>query len=304
MPDKAHSSSGAVHAATATPTAPPTTPVSMSKTQRALRDVEASNFNLASKNLLDHVCWMQASNGIDVLVEKNDGADDDEAQVEAHLLCVCKIDSQECWFFIDGAWNSANGDFHKTKARSLITHGSHRDIVPTWETVTTNLTRLQESAKAGSPGTDFYTTVTTDRRVRVRHQIFIEKKDGEEEPENGDYPMESWVCRNPTAQAELQRLILAGTHYGQVLPAYDADNKLIDPAQYQSKLRGAVVKITVAMSHQFFVSAKKHNWYLDIRRIKVINEPLPMPKSPSKRRATDNIDGGRKTKKSATTGRD
>lgn len=110
--------------------------------------------------------------------------------------------------------------------------------------------------------------------------------------------METWQCRNEAAQKELRKIIDSRSHFGQVLPAYDEEDNLIAPANYQTKLRGAVVELTLAMSHQFFPSENKDNYYLDIRKLKVIKQPVGMPSSPTKRRITgDELSGERRKKK-------
>ena len=110
--------------------------------------------------------------------------------------------------------------------------------------------------------------------------------------------METWQCRNEAAQKELRRIIDTQSHYSQVILAYNEDDNLIAPANYQAKLRGAVVELAVAMSHQYFPSENKDNYYLDIRKLKVVKPPVGMPSSPSKRRITvEELSTERKKKK-------
>ena len=73
--------------------------------------------------------------------------------------------------------------------------------------------------------------------------------------------METWQCRNEAAQKELCRIIDTQSHYSQVILAYNEDDNLITPANYQVKLHGAVVKLAVAMSHQYFPLENKDNYY-------------------------------------------
>jgi hypothetical protein len=77
---------------------------------------------------------------------------------------------------------------------------------------------------------------------------------------------------------------LMQTHTINPLPAYDLDRKLIPPAQYESKLCGAVVEVHFAFFHHHIRSSKRHIFNAVLRDMIVLRPPSNMPSSPLKRR--------------------
>jgi hypothetical protein len=50
---------------------------------------------------------------------------------------------------------------------------------------------------------------------------------------------------------------LVSSHNIQPLPAYDENHNLIPPSQYESKLKGAVVEVHMAICHHHIKSSKR-----------------------------------------------
>ncbi len=83
------------------------------------------------------------------------------------------------------------------------------------------------------------------------------------------------------------------THEPVAFPAYDAEGKLIAPADWMQKLQpGADVLVKFTVTHQWFGRAavpdtKKDNYYADIDEIRVLKSARPMPTTPRKRARDD-----------------
>jgi len=85
-------------------------------------------------------------------------------------------------------------------------------------------------------------------------------------------------------KAELTNL--AETHIINPLPAYGIDRKLIPPAQYETKLCGAVVEVHFAFFHHHIRRSKRHIFNAVLREMIniVLQPPSNMPSSPLKQR--------------------
>lgn len=114
--------------------------------------------------------------------------------------------------------------------------------------------------------------------------------------------MKNWVCGNPEAKAELNAIINGGDYHGNILPAYSAtDDDLIPPAQYEYRLRGALVSFKTAVTYQRLGGKlNSDNYYAEIREIKVISPPPPPPPSPSKKRLREAQELQNRKRKTAT----
>jgi hypothetical protein len=77
---------------------------------------------------------------------------------------------------------------------------------------------------------------------------------------------------------------LVSSHNIQPLPAYDENHKLIPPSQYESKLKGALVEVHMAICHHRIKSSRRDIFNAVLREIIVLAPPAAMPTSPFKRR--------------------
>ena len=77
---------------------------------------------------------------------------------------------------------------------------------------------------------------------------------------------------------------LVSCHNVQPLLAYDEDHNLIPPSQYESKLKGALVEVHMAIYHRR-IKSLKHDIFNAILRELVVLAPTAagMPTSPFKR---------------------
>ena len=101
--------------------------------------------------------------------------------------------------------------------------------------------------------------------------------------------MGSWWCKTKHARQELLRIIEQGRYVGVPLPAYGVAGGLIPPRAYESALKGAVVQVKAVLTHQYFAGPKTDNFFADIRELKVIKRPPPLPVSSSKRKFMEDV---------------
>ncbi|KAG1781231.1 hypothetical protein EV702DRAFT_1276016 [Suillus placidus] len=83
-------------------------------------------------------------------------------------------------------------------------------------------------------------------------------------------------------KAELTNL--AETHIINPLPAYRIDRKLIPPAQYETKLCGAVVEVHFTFFHHHIRKSKCHIFNAVLCKMIMLRPPTNMSSSPLKRR--------------------
>ena len=73
------------------------------------------------------------------------------------------------------------------------------------------------------------------------------------------------------------------------LPAFDINSSIIIPSKYEEKLKGAIVRITVTLIHQYLRINKTDNFYADIQEITIVKRPLAVMQSPSKRKFEEQL---------------
>lgn len=81
------------------------------------------------------------------------------------------------------------------------------------------------------------------------------------------------------------------------IPAFDVNDRVVKPNRYEAELKGAVVCVTVTMVHQYLRSIKTDNFFADIQEIKILQRPLPVVVTPSKRKLQAQLDELRATRK-------
>ncbi|KAF5315554.1 hypothetical protein D9611_004990 [Ephemerocybe angulata] len=162
-----------------------------------------------------------------------------------------------------------------------------------------NLRRLIESKFPGQPNEISKSTGIIDwtggaqphhlQGFKISHRLFeakskyaqsadanagaVESQDGGAEgaqPETIEFDIEGWgPLRRDGAQEELAKL--KDTHVVVPIPAYDLAGAIIEPKEYETKLRGAIVRL------EFYVNAwqiKGKNVFTgDIKKIRVLAPP-------------------------------
>ena len=88
---------------------------------------------------------------------------------------------------------------------------------------------------------------------------------------------------------DLDQLIKDEEYEPHPLPAFDIDGSIILPAMYEEKLKGAIVRVTVTLIHQYLRINKTDNFYADIQEITIVKRPLAVMQSPSKRKFEEQL---------------
>ncbi|RXW19638.1 hypothetical protein EST38_g6231 [Candolleomyces aberdarensis] len=106
---------------------------------------------------------------------------------------------------------------------------------------------------------------------QIRHRLFEPKYREEEEEEKCDprFLIENWPVQNPAAQSHLDAL--KDTHVVNPIPAYDVEGHLILPTEYESKLRGAIVRLEFQLVH--WLVRRQDFFSANVERIRVLVPP-------------------------------
>ncbi|KIK77994.1 hypothetical protein PAXRUDRAFT_834770 [Paxillus rubicundulus Ve08.2h10] len=126
------------------------------------------------------------------------------------------------------------------------------------------------------------------------HTLFEKKQESAEEEQNSsteasstavenlgpEFSMETWPVAK-WCQSQLQGLL--PTHDICPLPAYEEDGSLIQPRQYESKLRGALVEVHMSFCYHHIKILKKHVFNAIPRQLIVLRPPAALPSNPFKR---------------------
>ncbi|KAG2153133.1 uncharacterized protein EDB93DRAFT_1102872 [Suillus bovinus] len=137
------------------------------------------------------------------------------------------------------------------------------------------------------------------RSIKLTHSLFKAKADDLEADANdegdgngkgstttaeslsSEYNMASWPVSD-RCKGHLHELV--SSHNIQPLPTYDENHKLIPPSQYESKLKGALVEVHMAICHHRIKSSRHDIFNAVLQEIIVLAPPAAMPTSPFKRR--------------------
>ena len=98
---------------------------------------------------------------------------------------------------------------------------------------------------------------------------------------SSEFDMASWPVSD-CCKDHLHELV--SSHNIQPLPAYDENHNLISPSQYESKLKGALVEVHMAIYHHHIKSSKRDIFNAVLRELIVLAPPAALPTSPFKRR--------------------
>lgn len=95
-------------------------------------------------------------------------------------------------------------------------------------------------------------------------------------------------------QASLDAMVASNKFYVVPLPAIDKDDDVVSPHHYHEKLNGAVVRVTVTVSHQWMNYYDTDNYYADVQEIKILQRPLRIVDSPGKRKFDESLRNSKK----------
>lgn len=98
----------------------------------------------------------------------------------------------------------------------------------------------------------------------------------------------SWPVHSTDAQDALDEMVSDTEHPWEPvpIPAYNVDGEAIDPQDYETKLEGAVLLLTLNFTHQYYRPWQEDNYYADIEEIWVLKQPFTLA-SPTKRKLTE-----------------
>jgi hypothetical protein len=67
---------------------------------------------------------------------------------------------------------------------------------------------------------------------------------------DAEFLAENWPCRSDLAREELLKIVESRLYTGQPLPVFTMDGSRVIPADQEAKLKGALVDVHVAITHQ------------------------------------------------------
>jgi hypothetical protein len=62
--------------------------------------------------------------------------------------------------------------------------------------------------------------------------------------------MENWPCRSDAAREEIKKYAASGQWVGLSIPVFTKDGERVPPAEYEARLKGALVDVHVAISQE------------------------------------------------------
>lgn len=96
---------------------------------------------------------------------------------------------------------------------------------------------------------------------------------------------------HPRLEGKLAALVDEGTHVHRLIPAYDLDFNLIPAAQYERKLRGALVEVHFALEHYPYPRSNESAFVPIVREMIIHRAPVTLV-SPRKRGIDDKLSDG------------
>ncbi|TFY81333.1 hypothetical protein EWM64_g2682 [Hericium alpestre] len=262
--------------------------------------LELFDLFLGSDNLMEHVKWHEEGR-VERLVLKsgNEDSEEEEPSEEAILQIIRKISADEAfWMDPNGGWTGKFGDLQQSKASCQVVTPAPLQLNH-WQKVLDTVSRLMQDHRT-KQAEIWNSLITQSQGLRIRHSVFdavdydtykacteaLAKKDK-------GLLMANWACGTTKAQNELNSLIWHNnednhrtTHYfGNLIPIFYHDRTRLLPnnPQYSEKLRGAVVKVGISITHEFMSGKSVNDFYADIRYIIILKKPPTPSKAPLKR---------------------
>ncbi|KAI6012861.1 hypothetical protein PISMIDRAFT_108319 [Pisolithus microcarpus 441] len=247
-------------------------------------------------NLVQYIEFQTGKNG-DVLIWKN-------ADTEFTLKGVFQIACNDFYFTPDGNFDPANSfssQFQDTKLSCRLTAPTSPDYQLFNDDFPKCVNNLRNLEKMIKPNKEIeimsgLTEHLGKTQFKISHALFevcdIRQKTGDGESNSTiadtmddsaslgpEFAMESWPVL-ARCQPHLQELY--ETHDICPLPAFDNNDQLIVPNQYEAMLRGATVEVDFTYTHYFIKKKNKHIYSAVLRRMKILQKPSAIPTSPYK----------------------
>ena len=111
------------------------------------------------------------------------------------------------------------------------------------------------------------------------------------------FSLDNWPGEDEETKAALQEMIEEGCWEPIPIPAYSNSGRLILPAEYEARLKGALVRGKIAITHQYLRLNKTDNYYAEIRELWILRRPQKALSSPGKRKLKDDIKEANKRQK-------
>lgn len=82
--------------------------------------------------------------------------------------------------------------------------------------------------------------------------------------------MRSWPCRSAFIRDRLDALIESGKYVGLPIPVFDINGDRVPPAEYEERLKGALVDVSVKITN---ITYKQYGFFADIASIVILAPP-------------------------------
>lgn len=103
------------------------------------------------------------------------------------------------------------------------------------------------------------------------------------------FALANWPTPSEDVKTAIGEMLEEGIWAPLPLPAYTNSGSLILPTDYEDRLKGALVRAKVSVSHLYLQSSKTDNYFADIRELWVLRKPVKPVVSPGKRKLKDDV---------------
>lgn len=111
------------------------------------------------------------------------------------------------------------------------------------------------------------------------------------------FSLSNWPAPSDDIKRAISDMVEEGVWTPVPIPAYSKAGNLILPAEYEARLKGALVRAKVSISHQYLRSNKTDNYFANIREMWVLKNPTRVMASPGKRKLKDDMKDANKRHK-------
>ncbi|KAJ7342759.1 hypothetical protein DFH08DRAFT_873491 [Mycena albidolilacea] len=169
-----------------------------------------------------------------------------EMFVPADLTFVAVISPNDFWLMPDVNWRGKTPytkAFEDVSLRCRLVAPKIPDFASDFSEALANLDWFM--GVSATPGNTRQSIVDA-ASIKLRHVLF-EKTEGESVDSEEVRAMENWPCS--TKEAREARDTIKRTHRVLPLKAYDMASNLLPPTKYSEALKGAVVRVSVKLTH-------------------------------------------------------
>uniref|UniRef100_D8PLM8 Expressed protein n=1 Tax=Schizophyllum commune (strain H4-8 / FGSC 9210) TaxID=578458 RepID=D8PLM8_SCHCM len=170
-------------------------------------------------------------------------------------VCVARIGAQDTWLGSDANWTGPS-QYTKTFAHVTLATGLENPASmpegepfgPHWGPVCAQVTAIMQSACDGKPITS---GGPEDRRLVARHALFQVLPEDETERQQvltdiaqkpAFFDIKNWPVFTDQAKADIRAIY--ESHMIMPLPAFDSEEKIIEPLQYRAALTGSLAIVS------------------------------------------------------------